>query len=118
MRVWEGVCTTNTAPPVHHIHRAAPRRDPAPSLQHNVAFQGRFWRDTWKELGLPPSSMAKFEFEDGYPKVFDEGSPADEAGRLADLVSRRRCCCQGAAAAGVAGRLFTTQAARKLASFL
>lgn len=54
---------------------------------HNVAFQGRFWRESWKDLGLPPSSLKKFEFEDGYPKVFDEGSPGDEGGRLADLVS-------------------------------
>jgi granule-bound starch synthase len=54
---------------------------------HNIAFQGRFWADSWQELGLPNSSKAKFEFEDGYPKIFDETSPADEAGRLADLVS-------------------------------
>lgn len=45
---------------------------------HNIAFQGRFFRDTWNELGLPASSLRKFEFEDGYPKVFDESSPADD----------------------------------------
>lgn len=44
---------------------------------HNIAFQGRFWPDTYGELGLPASSRDKFEFVDGYPKVFDEKSPAD-----------------------------------------
>eukprot|EP00873_Tetraselmis_striata_P011713 jgi/Tetstr1/431977/TSEL_021454.t1 len=45
---------------------------------HNIAFQGRFWAESFKELGLPASSLSRFEFEDGYPKIFDENSPADD----------------------------------------
>lgn len=48
---------------------------------HNIAFQGRFWPENFGDLGLPESSRARFEFEDGYPKIFDETSPADENGR-------------------------------------
>lgn len=47
---------------------------------HNIAFQGRFWEDSFKQLGLPASSLPRFQFTDGYPKVFDETSPADEFG--------------------------------------
>jgi granule-bound starch synthase len=46
---------------------------------HNIAFQGRFWPETFADLGLPESSKEKFMFEDGYPKIFDEMSPASEA---------------------------------------
>lgn len=48
---------------------------------HNVAFQGRMWADTFKELGLPASSMAKFEFTDGNARVYTEDDPLadDEA---------------------------------------
>lgn len=53
---------------------------------HNVAFQGRFWRENFPELGLPESSLPRFAFEDGYPKVFDETSPASENG-LTDAVA-------------------------------
>lgn len=45
---------------------------------HNIAFQGRFWPDSFDQLGLSPKSRDLFEFIDGYPKVFDEASPADE----------------------------------------
>merc|ERR1739848_320303 len=45
---------------------------------HNIAFQGRFWPESWETLQLPESSRAKFEFEDGYNKVFSEITPADE----------------------------------------
>jgi len=45
---------------------------------HNVAFQGRFWRDSFIETGLPDSSLEKFAFEDGYPMVFDERNPASD----------------------------------------
>lgn len=45
---------------------------------HNIAFQGRFWADSFGELSLPADSMDLFSFTDGYPKVFDEKSPADE----------------------------------------
>ena len=49
---------------------------------HNIAFQGRFWSESFTDLGLPASSMERFTFEDGFPKVFDETSPADEAGTM------------------------------------
>lgn len=50
---------------------------------HNIAFQGRFWPDNYADLGLPEASRERFAFEDGWPKVFDETSPADEAGLAA-----------------------------------
>jgi len=46
---------------------------------HNIAFQGRFWPESWDALHLPEISKEKFEFEDGYSKVFSEMTPADEA---------------------------------------
>lgn len=49
---------------------------------HNVAFQGRFWEDSYANLGLPEISKSRFEFTDGFPKVFDETSPADETNAL------------------------------------
>lgn len=45
---------------------------------HNIAFQGRFWADSFGELALPGSSKQMFEFTDGYPKIFDELAPASE----------------------------------------
>ena len=36
---------------------------------HNIAFQGRFWRDSYGTLHLPPASLDKFLFEDGSPRV-------------------------------------------------
>lgn len=48
---------------------------------HNIAFQGRFWPETFADLGLPESSLERFSFEDGYPMVFDETVPVDEDGR-------------------------------------
>jgi len=45
---------------------------------HNIAFQGRFWPETFEQLELPEASRARFEFEDGYKKIFDEDSPADD----------------------------------------
>lgn len=51
---------------------------------HNIAFQGRFWPETFDKLGLPESSRGKFAFADGYPKIFDAASPAeDQEGALA-----------------------------------
>ena len=47
---------------------------------HNIAFQGRFWPETFSSLGLPESSLGRFSFEDGYPQTFDETSPIDENG--------------------------------------
>ncbi|CAL8469225.1 g8766 [Coccomyxa elongata] len=45
---------------------------------HNIAFQGRFWRESFVDLGLPASTAAKFEFEDGYSRVFTEDEPDTE----------------------------------------
>ncbi len=45
---------------------------------HNIAFQGRFWRESFSELSLDPSLLPVFEFNDGYNKVFDEKLPAGE----------------------------------------
>ena len=45
---------------------------------HNIAFQGRFWADSFPDLGLPASSLERFEFSDGFPQVFDELAPAGE----------------------------------------
>eukprot|EP00891_Asterochloris_glomerata_P004602 jgi/Astpho2/4602/e_gw1.00067.54.1_t len=45
---------------------------------HNIAYQGRFWRDSFKQLGLPDSVLDCMAFEDGNPRVYDETEP-DEA---------------------------------------
>jgi len=45
---------------------------------HNIAFQGRFWPETFGDLNLPESSRERFAFQDGYPMVFDENTPASE----------------------------------------
>jgi granule-bound starch synthase len=45
---------------------------------HNIAFQGRFFAESFDDLLLPEVSKARFEFEDGYNKIFDEDSPADD----------------------------------------
>lgn len=57
---------------------------------HNIAFQGRFWPDGFGELGLPREAVDKFTFNDGYPKVFDEASPADESKAEASGTSFRK----------------------------
>jgi granule-bound starch synthase len=36
------------------------------------------WEDTFKELGLPSSSLEKFAFTDGAPKVYSEVDPLEE----------------------------------------
>lgn len=36
---------------------------------HNIAFQGRFWPESFKDMALPPSAMQKLGFKDGYSKV-------------------------------------------------
>ena len=41
-------------------------------------MQGRFWRDSFGQLGLPESSAAKFAFEDGYDRVFTEDEPDED----------------------------------------
>ena len=45
---------------------------------HNIAFQGRFFAETFEDLQLPEISRSRFTFEDGYNKTFDEDSPADD----------------------------------------
>lgn len=45
---------------------------------HNIAFQGRFWASRWSELGLPDSSRQRFQFKDGWDRVFDETEDIDE----------------------------------------
>ncbi|KAF5836718.1 starch synthase catalytic domain-containing protein [Dunaliella salina] len=45
---------------------------------HNIAFQGRMWEDVYKEMNLPESSFEKFQFSDGYPKVYNEITPLKE----------------------------------------
>lgn len=42
---------------------------------HNIAFQGRFWADSFKELQLPESARGPFQFTDGWRVVFDETTP-------------------------------------------
>ena len=37
---------------------------------HNIAFQGRFWPESFKDMNLPSSAQAKLGFTDGYSKVF------------------------------------------------
>jgi glycogen synthase len=36
---------------------------------HNIAFQGRFWPESFKDMALPPAALAKLSFKDGYNKV-------------------------------------------------
>lgn len=36
---------------------------------HNIAFQGRFWPESFKDMALPPASLDKLGFKDGYSKV-------------------------------------------------
>jgi granule-bound starch synthase len=43
---------------------------------HNAAFQGRFPRAAASVLGLPASSMARFEFQDGDPRQPGDGGAA------------------------------------------
>lgn len=47
---------------------------------HNIAFQGRFWakETSLEELGVPAQAHGAFAFEDGYPTVYSEKTPADE----------------------------------------
>ncbi|GLC41125.1 hypothetical protein PLESTB_001794100 [Pleodorina starrii] len=45
---------------------------------HNIAFQGRMWEDTFKDMGLPTSAYDKFAFTDGYSKVYTEATPMEE----------------------------------------
>lgn len=42
---------------------------------HNIAFQGRFWPETFQQLELPAETMEKFLMTDGYARVIDEDNP-------------------------------------------
>ena len=48
-------------------------------------MQGRFWRDSFTQLGLPESSAAKFHFEDGYDRIFTEDEPDEDPKGLGPL---------------------------------
>ena len=73
---------TQLPPPSTPAHVAPPPPPRQPT-------QGRFWRDSFGELGMPAEATDLFTFEDGYPKVFDERTPADENG----TVSWEVCPC-------------------------
>eukprot|EP01026_Neomeris_dumetosa_P011892 TRINITY_DN1420_c0_g1_i1.p1 TRINITY_DN1420_c0_g1~~TRINITY_DN1420_c0_g1_i1.p1 ORF type:complete len:615 (-),score=145.10 TRINITY_DN1420_c0_g1_i1:281-2125(-) len=45
---------------------------------HNIAFQGRFWREDFEKLNLPADCAPMFDFEDGYDRIFSEEDPADD----------------------------------------
>jgi len=49
---------------------------------HNIAFQGRFFEQDYADTGLPFTSIERFKFEDGIPKVFNEKSPAIEGEKI------------------------------------
>lgn len=51
---------------------------------HNIAFQGRFWPESFKDMQLPQSTMSKLGFIDGYSKVFDEKNPLDDDEKPSD----------------------------------
>lgn len=37
--------------------------------QGHMCLQGRFWQEQFQELNVPDASKAKFNFEDGNPRV-------------------------------------------------
>lgn len=45
---------------------------------HNIAFQGRFFRDAFADMGLPAEAEPLFAFEDGYARLYDEKNPMDD----------------------------------------
>jgi hypothetical protein len=45
---------------------------------HNIAFQGRFWTDTFNDMNLPKSAMDKLGFKDGNPVVYTEKDPLND----------------------------------------
>jgi granule-bound starch synthase len=53
---------------------------------HNIAFQGRFWPEAFKDMALPQSALAKLGFMDGYSKVFDERTPLDDDTKPKDIM--------------------------------
>jgi len=45
---------------------------------HNIAFQGRFFREAFADMGLPAETEELFAFEDGYSTLYDERNPMDD----------------------------------------
>jgi granule-bound starch synthase len=56
---------------------------------HNVAFQGRFFRDAFADMALPASTEPLFAFEDGYSVVYDEANPMDDDAKPFDNAGGR-----------------------------
>lgn len=56
-----------------------PLLDKSPKSRFALTFapQGRFWAKDWPELKLPESSLPKFAFSDGIPRVYMETEDAD-----------------------------------------
>jgi granule-bound starch synthase len=55
---------------------------------HNIAFQGRFWPESFKDMALPPASLEKLGFKDGYNKVFNEKTPLDDDAKPQDSMAK------------------------------
>ena len=58
---------------------------------HNIAFQGRFFEQDYADTGLPFTSIERFKFEDGIPKVFNEKSPAIEGEKIPAVAGACPC---------------------------
>eukprot|EP00878_Enallax_costatus_P000485 GHUV01000577.1.p1 GENE.GHUV01000577.1~~GHUV01000577.1.p1 ORF type:complete len:622 (+),score=214.06 GHUV01000577.1:161-1867(+) len=54
---------------------------------HNIAFQGRFWPESFKDMALPQAALSKLGFQDGYSKVFDERTPLDDDEKPTDSLA-------------------------------
>lgn len=52
---------------------------------HNIAFQGRFWPESFKEMHMPQNAMNKLGFMDGYKKVFNEKTPLDDDAKPSEM---------------------------------
>lgn len=57
---------------------------------HNIAFQGRMWEDTFKDMNLPAASLEKFAFEDGINKVYTEKTPLDDDDKPQEAKTNQR----------------------------
>lgn len=60
---------------------------------HNIAFQGRFWPESFKDMALPPASLAKLGFKDGYNKVRTLTDRPWDAGACSFAVLQGLCDC-------------------------
>lgn len=45
---------------------------------HNIAFQGRFFREAFADMGVSAATEPLFAFEDGYSRIYDEKNPMDD----------------------------------------